>query len=103
MTTLGIAVLRHPVALALAVTILFSVRSIDALPFSGFSKTFNQETIATFASFLMFAQEPWSFPIGNIQGLAFPFSDGNIGNVGALPLFAMLFKHWEKSSIFSDF
>ena len=92
MTTLGIAVLRHPVALALAVTILFSVRFIDALPFSGFSKTFNQETIATFASFLMFAQEPWSFPIGNIQGLAFPFSDGNIGNVGALPLFAMLFK-----------
>lgn len=89
---LYLAILRHPVAVALGIAILFSLRFLDALPFSGFSKVFNQETVATLTSFLMFAQEPWSFPIGTIKGLAYPFADGNIGNVGAIPLFALIFK-----------
>lgn len=86
------AVLKRPIAVALGVAVLFSIQFADVLPFSGFSRAFNQETIATFASFLMFAQEPWSFPIGAIKGLAFPSTDGNIGNVGAIPLFALIFK-----------
>ena len=86
------ALLKHPIAVALGIAFLFSLRFLDGLPFSGFSKVFNQETVATLASFLMFAQEPWSFPIGTIKGLAFPFTDGNIGNVGAIPLFAIIFK-----------
>jgi len=77
---------------ALLITMLFSIRFINVLPFSGFSRVFNQETIATLSSFLMYAQEPWSFPIGLIKGLSYPFSDGNIGNVGAIPLFALIFK-----------
>lgn len=77
---------------ALGIAVLFSLRFLDGLPFSGFSKIFNQETVATLTSYLMYAQEPWSFPTGTIQGLAFPFSDGNIGNVGAIPFFALIFK-----------
>lgn len=88
----AIAIMKHPIAVALGIAVMFSLRFLDGLPFSGFSKIFNQETVATLASFLMFAQEPWSFPIGTIKGLAFPFTDGNIGNVGAIPLFALIFK-----------
>ncbi len=87
-----IGIFRHPSMVALGIAVLFSLRFLDGLPFSGFSKVFNQETVATLTSFLMYAQEPWSFPIGTIQGLAFPFSDGNIGNVGAIPFFALIFK-----------
>ena len=86
------AALAHPLTISLAVTLVFSSRFLECMPFSGSVRGFNQETVATLTSFLMFAQEPWSFPIGTIQGLAFPFSDGNIGNVGAIPLFALIFK-----------
>lgn len=85
-------VLKNPIAVALGVTLLFSLRFFDGLPFSGYSGIFNQESVASLFSFMMFAQEPWSFPLGEIKGLAFPFKDGNIGNVGAIPLFALLFK-----------
>lgn len=86
------AVLKNPMAVALGVTLLFSLRFFYGLPFSGYSKIFNQEGVASFVSFLMFAQESWSFPLGEIKGIAFPFADGNIGNVGAIPLFALFFK-----------
>lgn len=49
------ALLRHPVAVAFGVACLFSFRFVDALPCSRFSKIFNQETVAAFASYLMFA------------------------------------------------
>ncbi|MDO8263099.1 MAG: hypothetical protein Q7T21_07720, partial [Gallionella sp.] len=81
-----------PVTIAAGVAVLFSIRFLYCLPFSGFTRAFNYETVTTLASFLIFAQEPWSFPVGVIKGLAFPFADANIGNVGALPLFALSFK-----------
>lgn len=84
--------LVHPVTVALAVTVLFSIRFVFCLPFLGATRIFNPETITTLTSFLIFAQEPWSFPLGAIKGLTFPFSDANIGNVGAIPLFAIAFK-----------
>ena len=37
-------------------------------------------------------KEDFSFPIGEIRNIGFPFSDGNVGNVGAIPLFAIAFK-----------
>lgn len=88
----AVAIMTNPITVALGIAMLFSLRFLDGLPFSGFSRVFNQETVATLTSFLMFAQEPWSFPIGTIKGLAFPFTDGNIGNVGAIPLLALIFK-----------
>lgn len=81
-----------PIAIAIGVAVLFSIRFLYCLPFSGFTRGFNYETVTTLASFLIFAHEPWSFPVGVIKGLAFPFDDANIGNVGALPLFALSFK-----------
>lgn len=85
-------ILKHPIVVALGIAALFSLRFLNCLPFSGFTRIFNQETITTLTSFLMFAQEPWAFPLGVIKGLAFPFADANIGNVGAIPLFALTFK-----------
>ena len=90
------AILRHPIAVALGIAALLSLRFLNCLPFSGFTRIFNQETIATLTSFLMFAQEPWSFPLGTIKGQAFPFADANIGNVGVIPLFALTFKAFGK-------
>ena len=81
-----------PTVIAVGVAILFSARFLYCLPFSGFTRSFNYETVTTIVSFLIFAQEPWSFPVGVIKGLTFPFEDANIGNVGALPLIALVFK-----------
>ena len=89
---LTLAILTHPVTVAFLVTALFSVRFFDSLPFSGFTRTFNYETVSTFTSFLIYAAEPFSFPLGVIKGLTFPFEDANIGNVGALALFAVSIK-----------
>ena len=80
------------ILISIIVTIIYSCRIVNIFYLPGHSKNFNQETVASFASFLMFAQEPWSFPLGTINGLTFPFYEGNIGNVGAVPLFAIFFK-----------
>jgi len=74
---------------------------LNCLPFSGYTKAFNYETVATFTSYLIYSQEDWSFPLGQIKSLTFPFEDANVGNVGALPLFAISFK--ALGSIFSYF
>lgn len=89
---LALAILAHPIAIAFGIAILFSVRFLDCLPFSGFTRTYNYETVTTFASFLIYAAEPFSFPLGAIKGLTFPFEDANVGNVGALALFAISVK-----------
>ena len=85
-------ILAHPVTVAIGITLLFASRFFTCLPFSGFTREFNYETAATLISYLIFAQEPWSFPLGTIKGLTFPFEVGNVGNVGAIPLFALCFK-----------
>ena len=78
--------------ISLVVTCLYSTHIFYCLPFSGYTREFNYETIATLASFFIYTQEPWSFPLGQIKSLTFPFEDANVGNVGALPLFAISFK-----------
>ena len=86
------SILAHPVTVAIGVTLLFASRFFNCLPFSGFTREFNYETAATLISYLVFTQEPWSFPLGTIKGLTFPFEHANVGNVGAIPLFALCFK-----------
>lgn len=89
---LSLSVLSHPVGIAFVIAVLFSVRFLDCLPFSGSTRVFNSETAITLTSFLMYAQEPFSFPLGSIKALTFPFEDANVGNVGAIPLFAVSIK-----------
>lgn len=86
------AILTSPIAVAFGIAALFSIRFLNCLPFSGSTRVFNYETVATLISQLIFAREPWSFPLGAIRDLTFPFTDANVGNVGALPLFAVGFK-----------
>ena len=81
-----------PYGVACLVTCIFSLHYFNCLPFSGYTKPFNYETVTTLTSYLIYAQEPWSFPLGQIKSLTFPFEDANVGNVGALPLFAISFK-----------
>lgn len=83
------SVLTSPATIAVAVAILFSIRYLNCLPFSGSTRIFNSETVVTLTSALMYVKESFSFPLGVIQHLTFPFEDANIGNVGALPLFAV--------------
>ena len=85
-------VFAQPGGIACFVTLLFAVRFLDCLPFSGFTRSFNYETVATLTSYFIYAAEPLSFPLGAIKGLSFPFQDANVGNVGAMPLFAVFFK-----------
>lgn len=81
-----------PYVAACLVTCIFSLHYLNCLPFSGYTRIFNYETVATLSSYLIYAQEPWTFPLGKIKSLTFPFEDANVGNVGALPLFAISFK-----------
>ena len=81
-----------PYVVACLVTCIFSLHYLNCLPFSGYTRIFNYETVATLSSYLIYAQEPWAFPLGKIKSLTFPFEDANVGNVGALPLFAISFK-----------
>ncbi len=84
---------RHATALiAFAVTLVFTIRFLNTLPFSGYTRLFNYETVMSLVSVFIYNREPFSFPLGSIKGLTFPFEDANVGNVGAIPLFAVLVK-----------
>ena len=74
------------------VALFFSIRYINCLPFSGFTREFNYETIVTLLSYFIYASEDWKFPIGLISSFTYPFLDANIGNVAGLPLFGIIFK-----------
>ena len=80
------------ILVAILISCIFLLHYFNCLPFSGYTKIFNYETVATLTSYLIYAQEPWTFPLGQIKSLTFPFEDANVGNVGALPLFAISFK-----------
>ena len=87
-----LAFVLHPINISILITALYSIHFYQVLPFSGYTRVFNYETVTTLTSYLIYAREPFSFPLGEINGLTYPFSDANIGNVGALPLFAVIFK-----------
>ena len=89
-------VTRTPLFLAGCITTIFSIRFLYLLPFSSTVKQGNYETITSKISFFIFAQEDFSFPLGVIKGLAFPFEESNIATVGAIPLFALIFKFLSK-------
>jgi hypothetical protein len=86
------AALNNPWIIALGIAAIYSIRFLYCLPFSGYTRLFNYETVTTLTSYLIYAGEPFSFPLGAIKRLTFPFEDANVGNVGALPLFAIFFK-----------
>ena len=48
------------------------------------------DQLAFFGRYLVFANESFNLPIGNIQGLSFPFN--STITRGSIPLFAILFK-----------
>ena len=84
---------RHATSLiALAISLVFSLRFLKTLPFSGNTRLSNYETVMSLASVFIYNREPFSFPLGAIRGLTFPFQDANIGNVGGIPLFGVFFK-----------
>lgn len=87
-----IATWGNPWTIALGISAIYSIRFLYCLPFSGYTRLFNYETVTTLTSYLIYAGEPFSFPLGAIKRLTFPFQDANVGNVGALPLFAVFFK-----------
>ncbi|MCK5541106.1 MAG: hypothetical protein KAI40_00320 [Desulfobacterales bacterium] len=89
---------------ALLVTIIFSIRWKNCLPFSGYMPlAANSDQLDIFARFLIWAKEPFSLPIGTIKGFTFPFEDASITR-GPLPLFALLFKGLSRIySPFSEF
>ncbi|MEI7431229.1 MAG: hypothetical protein WCL27_12305, partial [Betaproteobacteria bacterium] len=86
------AIMAQPLAIALGVAVVFMLRFANCLPFSDSTRIFNYETASTLASYLIYSNEPFTFPLGAIKGLTYPFNDANIGNVGAIPLFAIVFK-----------
>src|SRR4051794_32379373 len=83
---------RTALAVALAVTAVFSLRWLNCLPFSGYFPALDSvDTLGFMGRFQVFAHEPFSFPLGTIHGLSFPFESAHISR-GAIPLLALLFK-----------
>ena len=89
---------------AFFVTSIFSMRWINCLPFSGYMPVANNtDQLDIWARYLIYAKEPFGFPIGVINGMCFPFSDASITR-GPMPLFAILFKLLSKIyTPFSEF
>ena len=85
-------------------TSIFSKRWINCLPFSGYMPVANNtDQLDVWARYLIWAREPFSFPIGVINGMSFPFRDASITR-GPIPLFAILFKGLSKIyTPFSEF
>ena len=81
-----------PSVIALAITAVFSIRFIFLLPFSSSVRQGHYETALSKISFLIYAREDLTFPLGLIKSLTAPFQDANVGHVGAIPLFAVFFK-----------
>jgi len=77
---------------AFVVTVIFSLRWSNSLPFSGYAPALDDiDTLGFMGRYLVFAREPFEFPFGTIKGLSFPFESAHISR-GAVPLFALLFK-----------
>lgn len=84
--------LRNALVAAVIVTAIFSLRWLSCLPFSGISPALeNVDTLGFMGRYLVFANEPFQFPLGTIHGLSFPFDSAHIAR-GAIPLFALFFK-----------
>lgn len=74
------------------VTAIFSILHLHSLPGSDHYPKLSYESYLTHSSYILFAHEPWSFPVGKIPKLTYPFPDANIGNTGCIPIAAIFFK-----------
>ncbi|OGV90862.1 hypothetical protein A2783_02855 [Microgenomates group bacterium RIFCSPHIGHO2_01_FULL_45_11] len=80
------------VVLGLFVATIFSARWSNSLPFSGrMPITTDIDSIAFWGKYLVYAQEPFTWPLGTIHNLSFPFQDANIAS-GSIPLLAVPLK-----------
>ena len=77
---------------AFLLTFIFAFKFINCLPFSGYTRLWNYEGIASLLSYFVYSSESWSFPLGLVKNLAFPYQIVNIGNTGQIPFFALFFK-----------
>ncbi len=82
----------YPSVMASVVMALFGIRHMFVLPFSGHVRVGHYETVMTRLSYYIYSMEDFSFPYGVIKGLAAPFHDANIGNLGAIAIPAMIAK-----------
>ncbi len=89
---------------AFFVTLIFSFRWSNCLPFSGFMPVIqNTDNLGFWGRYLIYAREPISFPLGTIKNLSFPFQSANITR-GSIPLFAFSFKLLSKIfPLFAEF
>lgn len=89
---------------AVFVTSIFSLRWRNCLPFSGYMPVLTGgDHVETWGRYLIYAKEPFGFPIGLIKGFGFPFHIFNISR-GPVELFAILFKFLSKIyAPFSEF
>ena len=82
----------YPSVMASVGMALFGIRHMFVLPFSGHVRVGHYETVMTRLSYYIYSMEDFSFPYGVIIGLAAPFHDANIGNLGAIAIPAMIAK-----------
>ena len=79
--------------ISLVITVIFSFRWRTCLPFSGNMPKLvdNTDQLDIWARYVIWAREPFSWPVSVIHGLNFPFYDASITR-GPLPFFALIFK-----------
>lgn len=76
---------------AILVMALLAFRWRGCLPFSGFMPLMeDQDNLGFWSRYLIYVREPFAFPLGEIQGLSFPFVS-NISR-GSIPLVALVMK-----------
>src|SRR3989338_1079756 len=85
-----------PLLAAILVTAIFSLRYINCLPFSGKMPIVSYEGSTRLGSYMIYARESFSFPLGLIKGLTFPYHDADVLIAGSIPLFAIFFKSLSK-------
>ncbi|PIS09192.1 hypothetical protein COT75_02945 [Candidatus Beckwithbacteria bacterium CG10_big_fil_rev_8_21_14_0_10_34_10] len=86
---------KQNIILALLVTAVFSLRWQNCLPFSGKMPVItNSDVMSIWGRYLIFAKENFSFPLGSIKSLSFPFQTANITR--AFPLFSLILKFLSK-------
>ena len=78
--------------ISVLVAAIYALQLSFLFPFSGYSPDFNYEIISTHLSTQIFLREGFSFPLGVVQSLTYPYKDANIANTGAIPLFALFQK-----------
>lgn len=78
--------------LSVLLAAIFSLRWRNALPFSGYMPVLKGgDQIEIWSRFLIYAREPFHYPLGLIKGLSYPFETANIVR-GPLELFAIPLK-----------